>query len=70
MTSVHEIVSFFETLALFRGLGTSELEDVARVVQPFEHGPGQTLFEQGADFGWHVYHPKWLDRDPRPCARR
>lgn len=47
MSSVQEIVGFFDTLALFRGLGTSELEDVARMVQPFERGPEDTLFQQG-----------------------
>ncbi len=49
MSNVHETVSFFETVALFRGLGTSELEEVARMAQPFERGPAQTLFQQGAD---------------------
>ncbi len=47
MSGVHEIVGFFHTLALFRGLDTSQLEDVARMVQPFERGPEETLFQQG-----------------------
>ena len=49
MSSVDDIVGFFETLVLFRGLCTSELENVARIVQPFECRPGQPLFQQGAD---------------------
>ena len=46
---MREIVEFFHTLTLFRGLSTSELEDIARMVQPFVRDPGETLFRQGAD---------------------
>ena len=49
MSAVRETIQFFRTLPLFRGLGTSELEDIARMLQPFARGPGETLFRQGAD---------------------
>jgi CRP-like cAMP-binding protein len=49
VSAVREIVEFFRTLMLFRGLDTSELEDLARMVHPFVRDPGETLFRQGAD---------------------
>lgn len=49
MSAVRETIQFFRTLTLFRGLGTSELEDIAQMLQPFARGPGETLFQQGAD---------------------
>ena len=47
MSSVPDIVEFFTTLPLFRGLDAHQLEQLARMVRPFEFGPAKTLFRQG-----------------------
>jgi CRP/FNR family transcriptional regulator, cyclic AMP receptor protein len=47
MSSVPEIVKFFTTLPLFRGICADQLEQLASMVRSFEFGPGMTLFRQG-----------------------
>lgn len=47
MSSVPEIVKFFTTLPLLRGICADQLEQLARMVRPFECGPARTLFRQG-----------------------
>lgn len=55
MSGMQEMVDYFGTLELFRGLDASQLEDLARMAQPFELRPGETLFRQGdASDGMYV----------------
>jgi hypothetical protein len=56
------------TLPLFAGLAPEELDDLARVAQPFQRLPGEHLFRQGdpADSLYAVEPDGWR---PWPVCR-